>query len=82
MEQRDELSFEEAMAQLEKIVKQLEEGDVPLEKSIALFQTGMELSKFCSQKLEHVEKKIDMLLEEDGQLQKKNFQHFDEELGE
>ena len=43
-----EISFEEAMAQLETIVEQLEDGDVPLEKAIDLFQQGMKLSQMCS----------------------------------
>ena len=43
-----EISFEEAMARLETIVEQLEDGDVPLEKAIDLFQQGMKLSQMCA----------------------------------
>ncbi|TLS53267.1 exodeoxyribonuclease VII small subunit [Paenibacillus antri] len=61
------------MEKLETIVAKLESGDVPLEEAIELFQEGMRLSRICSQKLETVERKIEMLLEEDGQTVKKPF---------
>jgi exodeoxyribonuclease VII small subunit len=61
-----EVPFEEAMKQLEEVVQQLEAGEVPLEKAIALFQEGMELSRLCSKKLADVEQKIEMLLEHEG----------------
>jgi exodeoxyribonuclease VII small subunit len=67
------LSFEEAMDQLEQLVGKLENGDVPLEKAIDLFQEGMKLSHLCSQKLEQVERKIEILVEENGSLTKKAF---------
>jgi exodeoxyribonuclease VII small subunit len=68
------VSFETAMERLDKIVAELENGDVPLEQAIELFQEGMKLSRLCSQKLEQVERKIEMLIEEEGSLQKKPFQ--------
>ena len=64
-----DLSFEEAMAELEKIVTKLEENEVPLEEAIALFQRGMTLSKQCHQKLQKVEEQMDRILQEDGSLQ-------------
>ncbi|WP_159882233.1 exodeoxyribonuclease VII small subunit [Paenibacillus puerhi] len=67
-------SFEQAIEQLEKIVARLESGDVPLEQAIELFQDGMRLSQLCGQKLEQVERKIEILLEEEGGLAKKPFQ--------
>jgi exodeoxyribonuclease VII small subunit len=69
----DKLSFEEAMDQLEQLVAKLENGDVPLEQAIDLFQEGMKLSHLCSQKLEQVERKIEMLVEENGAFSKKPF---------
>lgn len=60
------MQFEEAMDKLEQIVSQLENGDVSLEKAIELFQEGMKLSQLCSQKLEQVEKKIEVLIEAEG----------------
>ncbi len=67
------LSFEEAMEKLEKIVAKLESGDVPLEQAIELFQEGMKLSHLCNKKLEQVERKIEILMEEDGGYVKKPF---------
>ncbi|WP_223066547.1 exodeoxyribonuclease VII small subunit [Paenibacillus caui] len=68
-----EISFEEAMNQLEAIVSELENGDVPLEKAIDLFQKGMKLSQLCGQKLEQVERKIEMIVEVDGAPAKKPY---------
>lgn len=73
MAKETELKFEEAMAALEDIVGKLEHGDVPLEQAIELFQQGMKLSQVCSTKLEQVERKIEMIVEEDGELRKKPF---------
>lgn len=61
-----EQSFEQAMAQLETIVKRLEENEVPLEEAISLFQKGMELSKACHQRLQKVEQQMDQILHSDG----------------
>lgn len=72
-----EISFEEAMDMLEEIVQQLESGDAPLEKAIELFQGGMKMAHLCSGKLELVEKKIEILIEENGSLVKKPFTHGD-----
>lgn len=63
------LSFEDAMEQLEQIVDRLEEGDVPLEKAISYFQNGMKLSKICHDKLQNVEKQMEQILREDGELE-------------
>jgi exodeoxyribonuclease VII small subunit len=57
-------TFEQAMKQLEKIVQDLESGDMPLEKAIKKFEEGIQLSKFCSQKLDETEKKITILMQE------------------
>jgi exodeoxyribonuclease VII small subunit len=73
MDQKQEKSFEEAMSELEAIVSQLEHGDVPLEKAIDLFQQGMKLSQLCGQKLEQVERKIEMIVEVDGSAVKKPY---------
>ncbi|HEX6922646.1 MAG TPA: exodeoxyribonuclease VII small subunit [Bacillales bacterium] len=66
--QPEEKSFEEAMEQMEKIVGRLEEGDVPLEEAIKLFQEGMTLSKTCHRKLHKVEEKMDQIMQEDGEM--------------
>jgi exodeoxyribonuclease VII small subunit len=68
MSEEKELTFEEAMAKLEEIVEKLEEGNVPLEQAISFFQEGMRLSKLCHDNLQHVEKQMEYILREDGQL--------------
>ena len=56
-----EIKFEEAMKRLEEIVQKLEDGNLPLEKSLELFEEGMKLSKFCRKKLEEAQTKIEVL---------------------
>jgi exodeoxyribonuclease VII small subunit len=55
--------FEAAIAELETIVKKLEEGDLPLEKSLELYERGVQLSRFCHTRLEEAEKRIEILNE-------------------
>ena len=57
-------TFESALKRLEKIVAELESGDLPLEKSLKKFEEGIELSKFCSKKLEETEAKISQLVKD------------------
>lgn len=56
--QMKEKTFEEAIERLEQIVSDLENGNVPLEDSIKLFEEGMQLSKYCMEKLNEAEKKL------------------------
>jgi exodeoxyribonuclease VII small subunit len=56
-------SFEEAIKKLEEIIEALESDDLPLEKSIALFDEGTKLSKICGQRLTDAQEKIDHLIE-------------------
>lgn len=53
--------FESAIAELEKIVKQLEDGDLPLDTSLALFERGVELSRYCHDQLGAAQKRIEVL---------------------
>ena len=53
--------FESAIAELEKIVKTLEEGDLALEKSLELYERGVQLSRFCHSRLEEAERRIEIL---------------------
>ena len=55
-------SFEQAMENLEKIVEELETGDLPLEKAMQKFEEGMELTRYCTRKLDETEKKIKLLI--------------------
>jgi len=57
--------FEDTLGELEKIVQRLEDPDVPLEEAVALFEDGIKLSRFCSQKLDEVEKRVDVLLKDE-----------------
>jgi exodeoxyribonuclease VII small subunit len=54
--------FEKAFQQLEKIVQRLESEELPLDESLQLFEEGIRLSRFCNQKLEEVEKKVELIL--------------------
>lgn len=61
------LSFEQALARLEEVVRLLESGDLGLEESLSRFQEGMGLVRLCAAKLEEAERRIDVLVErEDG----------------
>jgi len=59
--------FEAAIAELEGIVRKLEEGDLPLEKSLELYERGVQLSRFCHSRLEEAERRIEVL-DERGEL--------------
>ncbi len=73
------ITFEKAMKDLEKIVQELETGELTLEESIKRFQEGVKLSKFCSSKLEEAEKKITLLLKDQhGNLIETPFAHEEE----
>lgn len=62
--------FEAALEELEKVVEQLESGDLSLEDSLATFETGVGLVKYCNEKLTEVEKKVELLVrDKDGKLQ-------------
>ena len=66
--------FEECLQRLEKIVQELEKGDVPLEKSLTLFEEGMQLSSDCRKELEQAEGKVEILLKQNGKLQAEPFE--------
>jgi exodeoxyribonuclease VII small subunit len=59
--------FEAAIAELEGIVKRLEEGDLPLEKSLELYERGVQLSRYCHARLEDAERRIE-IVDERGEL--------------
>jgi exodeoxyribonuclease VII small subunit len=56
-----EIKFEEALKKLEKIVEELEQGDLSLDEALKKYQEGIELSRQCSARLENAKKKIDVL---------------------
>jgi exodeoxyribonuclease VII small subunit len=63
----ENLRFEEAMKKLEKIAEELEDGTVTLDESFEKFKEGMNLSKYCSKKLDEIEKKISILVKQNGE---------------
>ncbi|OGF64012.1 MAG: exodeoxyribonuclease VII small subunit [Candidatus Fischerbacteria bacterium RBG_13_37_8] len=68
-------SFESALGELEAIVKKLGSGDLALEDSIKLFERGVELSHYCTKKLEEAENKISMLVKDQkGEIKPQDFQ--------
>lgn len=68
-----DLKFEEALAQLEEVVRSLEGGDTSLEDSMKLFEKGVALARLCHQQLDQAEAKIELLLEENGDIKKVPF---------
>ena len=67
-------TFEKAMKKLEQIVQDLESGDLPLEKAITKFEEGVQLSKFCTAKLDETEKKVTILMQDSaGNVSEKPF---------
>lgn len=67
MATKKEQSFEEALLSLEKIVKNLERADIPLEEALSEFQKGIALSQFCKKTLENAEQTITKLMLESGE---------------
>ena len=62
--------FESAMKTLEEIVGKLEAGDLPLEQALALFEEGVQISRFCNSKLDAAERRVEILLKnERGELE-------------
>lgn len=57
-----EIKFEDALKKLEKIVEELEKGDLSLDEALKKYQEGLELSRQCSERLESAKKKIDILV--------------------
>ena len=70
----EKISFEENMENLEKIVTELEKGNLNLDDSVKKFEEGIKISKQCNKILEEAEKKITILLEENGEIKEENFQ--------
>lgn len=64
-----ELSFEEALFALEKIVKDLESGNIPLDDAIAKFNEAMILAKSCNEKLDKANESVNKILNKDGTLE-------------
>jgi exodeoxyribonuclease VII small subunit len=59
-------NFEAALQRLDGVLESLEHGDLALEESLAAFEEGVRLVKFCQQKLDEVEKRVELLLKDDA----------------
>lgn len=68
------MNFEENVEQLEKVVQELENGNLNLEDSIKKFEEGMSISKKCNEILEESEKKITVLIKKDDGVEEENFE--------
>ena len=66
-------SFETCLDELEKVVKELEAGDLPLERSLELFEKGVALSESCRKQLEDAETRVEILMRKEGKLQPEPF---------
>ncbi len=66
-------TFESALDQLEKVVRELESGDLPLERSLDLFSRGVELSEACRKQLEDAETRVEALIRREGTYQAEPF---------
>jgi exodeoxyribonuclease VII small subunit len=64
---KDKVSFEDALGRLEKIVAEMEGGELPLEANMKKFEEGMKLARFCTEKLGETEKKIEVLMKDSEQ---------------
>jgi exodeoxyribonuclease VII small subunit len=62
------ISFETGLQQLEGIVKEMESGDLPLERALELFEKGMKLSETCRKQLEEAETRVEILIKRAGQV--------------
>ena len=65
---------EDSLQRLEKIVDELEKGEVPLERALKLFEEGIELSNSCRKELDDAEGKVEILLKRNGKLQPEPFE--------
>ncbi|MBR3152016.1 MAG: exodeoxyribonuclease VII small subunit [Clostridia bacterium] len=69
-----EKGFEELLTELEEIATKLEKEDLTLDESIKEFENGMKIAKVCNEKLEETEKRIHIILEEDGEISEEKFE--------
>ena len=67
--EKQDLTFEESIKNLEAIVKDLENGNVPLDDAINKFSEAMKLAKLCSEKLKNAEESVNKILKENGSLE-------------
>jgi exodeoxyribonuclease VII small subunit len=72
-EEKPAASFESGLEELELIVKEMESGDLPLERALELYEKGMRLSESCRKQLEAAETRIEMLIRKGDKVQPEPF---------
>ena len=77
-EEDTEVSFEDALSQLEEVVHRMETGDSPLESLVENYQSGVRLLKVCRSKIERAEMKVKEVTDQDGELELRNFTQAEE----
>ena len=70
---KDKKDFEQMLDDLEEIVQSLEKDDLKLDESIAKFEEGMKIAKECNNEIEEAEKKITILINENGEIKEEDF---------
>lgn len=79
-ERSKDISFEKALERLQKIVEELEDGDLALEDSLKKYEEGVGLSRLCQEKLDKAKQKIELLMKDKkGKFAKKDFEEKDAE---
>jgi exodeoxyribonuclease VII small subunit len=78
----EEKKFEDALRELEAIVKRLESGELALEESLKIFEEGVGLSRYCFQKLEEAEKRVSILMKDESGLKRVPFETDDNDRTE
>jgi len=76
-EEKPTTSFEAGLQQLETIVKEMESGELPLERALELFERGMKLSDACRKQLEEAETRVEILTRRAGEIQPQPFKNND-----
>ncbi len=71
---KQEMTFEQSLEMLEKIITKLESQDTTLEEAMSLFEQGVKLSDECAKKLENAKQAVSILIEKDGQMKKEEFE--------
>jgi exodeoxyribonuclease VII small subunit len=72
-------TFETALARLEQITEELEDGELSLDKSLKKFDEGIQLARFCNDQLSQARAKVELLLEKDGKIEAVPFNETDSE---
>lgn len=73
-DEEEEVSFEEALANLEEIIQRMESGEAPLDSLVTHYQTGVKMLKLCREKIEGAEMKIKQVQRKDGEFIEKDFE--------